>query len=96
MLLREASLDPLLSKYSLVILDEAHERTLHTDILFAILKGIRLKRVAKIGNNDKKARLKNLKIIAMSATLQAEQFSEYFGKAPILYVKGRQYPVDIM
>jgi len=106
MLLREASMDPLLSKYSLVILDEAHERTLHTDILFAILKGIRRERTrlrtvspkskenGRVGR--KKAGLKDLKIIAMSATLQAEQFSEYFGKAPILYVKGRQYPVDIM
>eukprot|EP00468_Gymnochlora_sp_CCMP2014_P001330 CAMPEP_0167741534 /NCGR_PEP_ID=MMETSP0110_2-20121227/909_1 /TAXON_ID=629695 /ORGANISM="Gymnochlora sp., Strain CCMP2014" /LENGTH=514 /DNA_ID=CAMNT_0007625595 /DNA_START=14 /DNA_END=1558 /DNA_ORIENTATION=- len=83
MLLREASLYPSLPRYFCVILDEAHERTLHTDILFAILKGIQKRR-------------KSFKIIVMSATLQAEKFSEYFGGAPILYVKGRQHPVDIM
>ncbi|GAB5367991.1 hypothetical protein AAMO2058_001279300 [Amorphochlora amoebiformis] len=84
MLLREATIDPMLKKYTCVILDEAHERTLHTDILFAILKGIQSSRKFP------------LRIVAMSATLQAEKFSQYFGEAPILYVKGRQYPVDIM
>jgi len=67
MLLRELLSDNMLKKYSVVILDEAHERTLRTDILFGMLKSIQRKR-------------DDLKIIVMSATLDAEKFSEYFDK----------------
>jgi len=67
MLLRELLSDNMLKKYSVVILDEAHERTLRTDILFGMLKAIQKKR-------------DDLKIIVMSATLDAEKFSEYFDK----------------
>ena len=66
MLLREAMLDPLLSGYSVLILDEAHERTIHTDVLFSIVKGILHKRP-------------DLFLVIMSATLDAEKFSQYFG-----------------
>merc|ERR1719235_3105419 len=82
MLLREAMTDATLSKYSVIILDEAHERTLATDILFGIIKEIMSK-------------CPNLKLVVMSATLEAEKFQDYFIDAPQLRVPGRLHPVEI-
>merc|ERR1719500_1697221 len=82
MLLREFLGEPDLSSYSVMMIDEAHERTLHTDILFGLIKDI--------------ARFRpDLKLLISSATLDAEKFSEFFDNAPIFRIPGRRFPVNI-
>ena len=68
---------------SVMIIDEAHERTLHTDILMCLIKDIARFRT-------------DIKILISSATLDAEKFSDYFDNAPIFRIPGRRYPVDIL
>nr|XP_023658428.1 pre-mRNA-splicing factor ATP-dependent RNA helicase DHX16 isoform X1 [Paramormyrops kingsleyae] len=82
MLLREFLTEPDLASYSVVLIDEAHERTLHTDILFGLIKDI--------------ARFRpNLKVLVASATLDTERFSSFFDDAPVFRIPGRRFPVDI-
>lgn len=82
MLLREAMSDPLLERYSVIILDEAHERTLATDVLFGLIKEVLKQRP-------------DMKLVVMSATLEAEKFQGYFLDAPLMKVPGRLHPVEI-
>ncbi|XP_013188869.2 pre-mRNA-splicing factor ATP-dependent RNA helicase DHX16 isoform X1 [Amyelois transitella] len=79
---REFLSEPDLASYSVMIIDEAHERTLHTDILFGLVKDITRFRP-------------ELKLLISSATLDAEKFSKFFDDAPIFRIPGRRFPVDI-
>ncbi len=81
-LLMETQKDPRLLEYDTLIIDEAHERSLNIDFLLGILKNLLPKRP-------------DLKLIITSATLDTEKFSAAFGKAPVVHVEGRMYPVEV-
>ncbi|KAE9409121.1 P-loop containing nucleoside triphosphate hydrolase protein [Gymnopus androsaceus JB14] len=83
MLQRECLIDPLCNQYSVIMLDEAHERTIATDVLFGLMK-----KAVK--------RRPDLKLIVTSATLDAEKFSKYFFGCPIFTIPGRTFPVEIL
>ncbi|OLY80210.1 Pre-mRNA-splicing factor ATP-dependent RNA helicase PRP16 [Smittium mucronatum] len=82
-LLRESLNDRDLDKYSAIIMDEAHERALNTDVLLGLLKQVVSRR------ND-------LKLIVTSATMNAERFSNFFANAPIFTIPGRTFPVEVL
>lgn len=82
-LMREALQDSDLDKYSCVIIDEAHERSLDTDILLGLFKQLLRRR-------------RDLKLIVTSATLNSGRFAQFFGNAEQFHIPGRTYPVDIM
>ncbi|KAJ5678827.1 hypothetical protein N7462_007071 [Penicillium macrosclerotiorum] len=81
-LLRESLVQTDLDKYSCIIMDEAHERALNTDVLMGLLKKIL-------------ARRRDLKLIVTSATMNAERFSRFYGGAPEFIIPGRTFPVDV-
>jgi len=83
MMLRECLADGDLAAYSVIMLDEAHERTVHTDVLFGLLK-----KTVK--------RRKDLKLIVTSATLDADKFCAYFFNCPVFTIPGRCYPVELL
>ncbi len=82
-LLQEMKLDPWLSRYSCIIIDEAHERSLNIDFILGLLKRVLEERP-------------EFKVIVSSATINADVFSEYFGECPVVKIDAISYPVQVV
>ena len=82
-LLNECLRDPNLSKYSCIIIDEAHERSLYSDLLIGMIK-------------KSLAHRPDLRVVITSATIDPALFVTYFDKCPVLKVSGRMFPVDVI
>ena len=102
----------LLDQYSVLIIDEAHERSVHTDVVLGLTKRIQRERKRRrqswlkqkaegvLFSGGEEAEPTELKVVIMSATIDADAFAAFFSKpdnqpAPILYVKGRQFPIKL-
>jgi len=83
-LLREALDSPRLERYSLVIMDEAHERSINTDVLFGLLR-----RLLRSGARP------DLRVVVASATLDVRKFAHFFDDCAAVHVPGRAHPVAI-
>lgn len=82
LLLRQIEIDPTLKQYSVILIDEVHERHIHTDFLLGVIKCILHQR-------------SDLKLVLMSATINIDLFSGYFENAPVCKVPGRLYPIQL-
>ncbi|KAJ7391719.1 DEAH (Asp-Glu-Ala-His) box polypeptide 34 [Desmophyllum pertusum] len=82
LLLRQLTTDPTLSQYSVIVVDEVHERHIHGDFLLGVLRGLLQARA-------------DLKLVLMSATINISLFSGYFTGAPVIQIPGRLYPIEV-